>query len=58
MRYRNAKNLLNGDEVERKVDKQIMTVVDIEVYGQYKKVKINCVDVVGSHISLFNDEVE
>ena len=37
-----------------------MIVVDIELYGQYKKCKINCVHPDGGSelISLFNDEVE
>ncbi len=62
MRYRDAKVLHNGDEVIRKEDKVSIRVQDIEVYGQYKKVRINGIIHVegtgGARVSLFHDEVE
>jgi hypothetical protein len=57
MRYRDAKKLHNGDEVIRKSDKVSMIVNSVECYGQYKKVKINCI-INGSLTSIYNDEVE
>lgn len=62
MKYRDAKNLQNGDEVIRKVDQVSLIISDIEVYGQYKKVRLNCIQHVegsgGLRVSLFHDEVE
>jgi hypothetical protein len=57
MKYRDAKNLQPGDEVTRLSDKKILTVESTELYGQYKKVKINCL-FKDSKISIFNDEIE
>lgn len=57
MKYRDAKNLHNGDEVTRKVDGVSMKVESIEVYGQYKTVKLNCL--IGNTLIVhFNDEIE
>jgi hypothetical protein len=62
MKYRYAKNLHNEDQVTRKEDKALLIVKSIEVYGQYKKVKLNCVEYkdsgTGAYVSLFHDEVE
>ena len=58
MQYRYAKSLHNGDQVTRKYDGALFIVKDTEVFGQYKKVKINCVDADGVYETLFNDEVE
>jgi len=58
MPYRYAKVLHNGDQVIRKCDGIPFIVKDIEVFGQFKKVKINCVDEAGVYETLFNDEVE
>jgi hypothetical protein len=63
MKYRDAKTLLNGDQVIRKSDKQPLIVISVEAYGQYKKCKINCVlpddnDELDPVITLFNEEVE
>jgi hypothetical protein len=58
MRYRDAKNLHNGDQVIRKSDKTPFIVQDIEVFGQYKKVYIHCVDEQNARVSFYNDEVE
>lgn len=58
MRYRDAKNLHNGDQVIRKTDKVPLIVSSTEVFGQYKKVHIHCVDEHNARVTLFNDEVE
>lgn len=58
MKYRDAKNLHNGDQVIRKEDGVPLIVIDIQVYGQYKKVIINCTDEHGARSSHYNDEVE
>lgn len=58
MKYRDAKKLQNGDEVVRKSDNLSLTVKDIEVYGQHRIVKMNCVTVANVAVSVFNDEVE
>jgi hypothetical protein len=58
MKYRDAKKLHNGDEVIRKSDKAILTVKDVEVYGQNRVVRLNCVTAANAAVSLFHDEVE
>jgi hypothetical protein len=58
MRYRDARLLSEGDSVIRKQDKQVLTVQDIECYGQHKTVKINCLDINNKNISVLNDEIE
>jgi len=58
MQYRYAKLLNNGDQVIRSCDGLPFIVKDTEVFGQFKKVKINCVDENGVYETLFNDEVE
>lgn len=52
MKYRDAKNLQKGDKVTRK-DGKILTVESIELYGQFKKVKVNCQE----NVSVFNEEI-
>lgn len=62
MKYRDAKNLHNGDQVIRKSDGAVLLVKEVEVYGQYKTVKLNCVLHIegtgGAWLSLFHDEVK
>jgi hypothetical protein len=58
MQYRYAKKLHNGDEVTRKKDKVILTVNSVEVYGQNKVVRLNCIEKEGVYVSLFHDEIE
>jgi hypothetical protein len=58
MRYRDAKNLHNGDQVVRKNDQVPFIVQTIEVFGQYKRVVIHCVNEHNVRASLYNDEVE
>lgn len=59
MKYRDAKNLHNGDQVIRKEDKAIYIVNSVEAFGQYKIVKINCLaEGTNTLTSLYNDEVE
>lgn len=57
MKYREAKQLIIGDHVKRKSDQAILHVQCIEIYGQYKKVRINCL-LEKTIVSVFNDEVE
>jgi hypothetical protein len=57
MRYRDAKLLDAGDQVILKKDNTILIVNSIEIYGQFKTVKINVLDINGSLISLFNDQI-
>ena len=58
MKYRDAKKLHNEDQVIRKSDKVILKVLSVEVYGQNKVVRLNCVDPYNMAVSLFHDEVE
>jgi len=62
MKYRDAKLLHNGDEITCKADGIVYQVIDIQVFGQYKKVKINCcreTQIGCGHLySFYNDEVE
>jgi hypothetical protein len=58
MKYRDAKELHSGDQVQRKRDKVFFIVNDVEIFGQYKKVKLNCVAENGSYETLYNDEIE
>lgn len=58
MKYREAKNLHSHDEVIRKSDGVILRVVSIEIYGQFKLVRINATEPGGNLISLYQDEVE
>lgn len=58
MKYRDAKLLHNGDQVIRKYDDIAFIVNSIEVFGQYKKVKINCIGENNSYETLYNDEVK
>lgn len=58
MKYRDAKKLAPNDIVIRKTDKSSLTVTDIEVYGQWLKVRINCQDADGTKFSLYQDDVE
>jgi hypothetical protein len=58
MRYRDAKKLHNKDEVIRKSDKVVLTVLDIEVYGVNMVVRVNCVEPGGAHVSIFHNEIE
>lgn len=58
MKYRDAKKLHYPDEVTRKSDRSVLKVIDVEVYGQHMIVRINCRDVNGQLISLYQDEIE
>jgi len=61
MKYRDAKNLKEGDFVTRKSDGAECAVQSIEVYGQHKTVKIICIapgECGMPYTHLFNDEVE
>jgi hypothetical protein len=58
MRYIYAKELHEGDQVKRKSDQVVFVVNSIELFGQYKKVKLNCVAENGMPETLFNDEIE
>ena len=58
MKYRDARLLSEGDSVTVKKDKQTLKVQSIECYGQFKTVKIFCLDVNNKLISFLNDEVE
>jgi hypothetical protein len=42
MRYRDARLLKEGDEVVRKDDNATMILSEVQVFGQYKKVKLVC----------------
>ncbi len=58
MKYRDAKNLLYHDIVIRKSDKVIFKVISIEVYGQFKLVRINAISPQGELTTLYQDDVE
>ena len=54
MKYRDARLLLEGDVVVRKIDKRSLTVSGIEAYGQFKTVKIICLDTVDQLVDIAN----
>jgi hypothetical protein len=59
MRYREAKHLKQGDEVFAKESGTLYYVKNIEVYGQVKMVRINCVNETGDgDVSWFHTEVK
>ena len=58
MKYRDAKELRSGHIVIRKGDAVVFTISSIEVFGQYKKVKLNCLAEDGSVETLYNDDIE
>lgn len=57
MKYRDAKKLQSGDEVKRKSDGAILLIKEVEVFGQYKKVRFTC-DISGTRVVVYHDEVE
>jgi len=58
MKYREAKDLQNGDQVIRKDDKVSLVVQEVQIFGQYKKVLLHCVTEHNARVSLYNEEVE
>lgn len=58
MRYRDARLLNVGDKVVRKSDQVVLQVESLEIYGQYKLVKLHCTDSNGSKVVVANDEVK
>ena len=68
MQYRYAKELKVGDQVKCKADKTFLIVKEVYIYGQYKRVKLDCIVpasqggseyCAGTTIkTLFNDEIE
>lgn len=58
MRYREAKNLQSGDQVLKKSDKAKLIVQSLEIFGQFKLVRIHCETMSGDKISLYNSEIE
>jgi hypothetical protein len=60
MKYRDAKNIHKGDEVIRIHDDLSLIVSSIEVYGQFKKVRLNCYETNtsgGPMITVYHNEV-
>jgi hypothetical protein len=58
MKYRDAKNLRSHDIVIRKSDKAILKVISIEIYGQFKLVRINAKDINETLVSIYQNDVE
>lgn len=58
MKYKLAKWLQTGDQVILKSDQSILTVKTAEVFGQYKKVLLHCVDHNNAPVSVYNDHIE
>lgn len=58
MKYRDAKNLHKGDEVTDIDTNEVLTINSIEVYGQYKLVRLNCLNASGTLITLYHNDVE
>lgn len=58
MKYRDAKKLQSGDEVIRKEDKVSLTVKEVHVFGQYKKVQLHCVTPSNASVTVYHDEIE
>jgi hypothetical protein len=57
MKYREAKILHKGDVVVDKSTYTNLTVIDIEVYGSVRIVRINCCNPLGNMVSRFHTEV-
>lgn len=58
MKYRDAKTLKIGDIITRSVDKSIWTIQSIEIFGQYKKVFLHCINESNDKCSMYNVEIE
>lgn len=58
MRYRDARLLHEGDEVIRKSNNGVYTIKSLEIYGQNKVVRLNCVDLNNALVTLYHDEVK
>lgn len=58
MKYREAKQLQIGDKVIRISDNEILIINNIIVYGQFKKVTLECSSSNEELISVNNDEVK
>jgi hypothetical protein len=58
MKYNVAKFLQNGDQVILKSNESILTIIIAEVFEQYKKVLLHCVNENNEAISVYNDLVE
>jgi len=58
MKYRDARVLKQGDVVVSKETGGSYFVSSIEVYGNVKKVRVNCFNTPLPDISFLNDELE
>ncbi len=58
MKYRDARLLKAGDQVTRKSDNQQFVIDNVELYGQFKTVKIICTSVYGVKETLYNEEIK
>ncbi len=58
MKYREARNLHNGDQVRRKSDGVILLVKNVILYGQFKQASLECVDPNNALVTVSNEEVE
>jgi len=58
MQYREAKKLAPNDRVRRISDQLVLIVSDIEVYGKFKFVRINCRTSNGKLISVYHNQIE
>ena len=58
MRYREAKNLQEGDLIVRKYDKVRLTVQSVEFLGQFKLARITCLDPEGIRFTYYNSDVD
>lgn len=58
MKYRDTKNLKEGDVVIRKADKANLIVKSIEYLGQFKLSVLSCLDMNNNKCSCFNHEIE
>ena len=68
MKYRDAKHLKKNDWITRKKDNLRLQIDSIEIFGQYKKVKVTCIlptEAGGSYyvqgltyVSMYNEEFD
>jgi hypothetical protein len=58
MKYRDARLLHEGDQVTRKTDDQVLTILSLEIYGSVKVVRFNVVNEHNVSTFVYNDEVK
>lgn len=58
MKYRDAKNLIKNDTVIVIKTGEALVVDNVELYGQFNIVRINCKNSENKNISVYQNEIE